>query len=321
MTVTANEDAQHGHGHAGYRHEAVFYSGTDGFLAAMVPFLQGAIDSREASLVVLAAEKNRMLENELAGDTGVIRFMDMALVGLNPARIIPAWRQFVVDHAGHGRLRGIGEPIWPERTPDEMIECQHHESLLNVAIPDAAPLWLACPYDTTRLPDDVLEEARRSHPYLSEEGRNWQSDSYLHPSSRPGPFSGELAPPATAPDELSFGVNQLGELRRFISGRAAALGLEGSRLDDLILAASELAANSVRHGGGEGMARIWPEGGKVLCEIHDSGEIHAPLAGRENPGMAQPSGRGLWLVNHLCDLVQIRSGPGATVTRLHISLA
>jgi hypothetical protein len=33
------------------------------------------------------------------------------------------------------------------------------------------------------------------------------------------------------------------------------------------------------------------------------------------------SGRGLWLVNQLCDLVQIRSGPSGTTIRVHMATA
>ena len=64
------------------------------------------------------------------------------------------------DHPGLGRLRerargrpmrGIGEPIWAERSPAELVECQRHESLLNVAFAGSAGFYLMCPYDTTSL--------------------------------------------------------------------------------------------------------------------------------------------------------------------------
>ena len=78
----------------------------------------------------------------------------MAHVGHNPARIIPAWHEFVAQHAAPGvRLRGIGEPIFPERSADELVECQRHESLLNLAFADADAFWLVCPYDTQLAPD------------------------------------------------------------------------------------------------------------------------------------------------------------------------
>ena len=62
------------------------------------------------------------------------------------------------------RLRGIGEPIWADRSPDELVECQRHEALLNLAFADAGDFWLLCPYDVDALDPDVIAEAHHSHP-------------------------------------------------------------------------------------------------------------------------------------------------------------
>jgi anti-sigma regulatory factor (Ser/Thr protein kinase) len=90
-------------------------------------------------------------------------------------------------------------------------------------------------------------------------------------------------------------------------------------VDDLVIAASELAANSVMHGGGSGTLRLWRENGSLLAEVEDRGQIEEPLVGRLRPGIAQEGGRGLWLANQLCDLVQIRSGAAGTTVRLHVA--
>ena len=80
--------------------------------------------------------------------------------GANPACIIPAWREFVDEHAAASRaLRGIGEPIWPDRTSAELVECQRHESLLNLAFAGTRSFHLLCPYDTEALDAAVIEEA------------------------------------------------------------------------------------------------------------------------------------------------------------------
>ena len=92
----------------------------------------------------------------------------MAELGANPARIIPAWQEFVDAHADLGRpMRGIGEPIWAERSPTELVECQCHEALLNVAFAAAPDFHLICPYDTEQLDADVIAEAERSHPFVA----------------------------------------------------------------------------------------------------------------------------------------------------------
>ena len=67
--------------------------------------------------------------------------------------------------------------------------------------------------------------------------------------------------------------------------------------------------------------RIWREPGELICEVRDRGHIEEPLAGRRCPTLAEGSGYGLWVVNQVCDLVQIRSQPAGTVVRLHMNLA
>ncbi|HEX6601792.1 MAG TPA: ATP-binding protein, partial [Solirubrobacterales bacterium] len=62
------------------------------------------------------------------------------------------------------------------------------------------------------------------------------------------------------------------------------------------------------------------EGDELVCEIHDFGLIEDPLIGRERPPADQIGGRGLWIVNQLCDLVQVRSGEKGTFVRLRMSI-
>jgi anti-sigma regulatory factor (Ser/Thr protein kinase) len=97
-------------------------------------------------------------------------------------------------------------------------------------------------------------------------------------------------------------------------------GLSRERTTDLVLAASELAANSVRHGGGSGASSFWREPGALVVEVADAGRIEEPLVGRVRPTPTQHGGRGLWMANQVCDLVRIRSGATGTAVRLHMSL-
>ena len=91
--------------------------------------------------------------------------------------------------------------------------------------------------------------------------------------------------------------------------------LEADVLDRAMLLVSELVTNSVRHGGGGGVLRVWRDGDALVCEVRDGGRLGDPLAGRRRPTLEQPDGRGLWLANQLCDLVQLRSSAGGTVVR------
>lgn len=304
------------HAPAAFRHEAFLYAGDKGFLRGAVPFIAAGLEAGEPILVVVGAAKIEHLRDELGRDASKVSFADMAEVGCNPARIIPAWRDFLAAHGAGRPARGIGEPVYADRSPDELVECQRHEALLNVAFAGGAPWRLMCPYDTEALAPEVVDAARHSHPYVSaathsEESAHYRGDAWVGP--------GEDRLPEPPPDALplAFGAGPLESVRRFVLDRVGdTLGFE--KLSGLLVAVSEAASNSLVHGGGAGVVRVWHTDGGVVCEVRDRGWIRQPLAGRARPGFHQESGRGLWMINQLCDLVQLRSSPAGTVLRLHM---
>jgi len=124
-------------------------------------------------------------------------------------------------------------------------------------------------------------------------------------------------PPANA-EVFEFDGAGLGAGRRLVSRCAAEAGLSTPQANDFVLAVNEILTNSVLHGGGSGVLRIWPEYGRLVCEVEDRGRIDDPLAGRRRPDPDQPSGRGLWMANQLCDLVQLHSTGRGNFVRLHM---
>lgn len=119
--------------------------------------------------------------------------------------------------------------------------------------------------------------------------------------------------------EMRFTARELRGVRQFVSCYAES-SLGKARTDDLVLAVNELTTNSVRHGGGEGTLRMWTHENVLVCEIHDAGHIADPQTGQTPPTPDQPSGRGLWVVNCLADLMQIHSSPTGTIVRVHMRL-
>jgi anti-sigma regulatory factor (Ser/Thr protein kinase) len=306
----------------GFLHEAVFYEGERGFVDATVPFIADAVAADEPILVVVSARKIDLLRRQLDGAADRVEFADMADVGRNPARIIPAWREFVDANAGGGRrVRGIGEPAFPERTLDELDECRRHEALLNVAFDDGPPWWLVCPYDVSALPADVVELARTTHPVLRRDGEAVDSDHYHGHDLGPQALGDLLPEPPPSAVSIEIERHAIAAVRSFVAAQASAAGLVGRRASDLVLAVDELATNSVRHGGGRGLLRVWRDAGAVVCEVRDDGRVPHALVGRVRPPVEQIGGRGLWLVNQLCDLVQLRSTPEGTSVRVHMSMA
>ena len=295
---------------AAFRHEALLYAGDEQFVTETARFVREGLGGDEAVLVAVIEERASLLREELGSDAPGIEFLDMAHVGRNPARIIPAWQEWVERNSAAGRaFRGVGEPIWTARTRLEILECQAQELLLNTAF-EAGPAWsLLCPYDVGALPPDVIERAAHTHPAVVTQGSKYLSSAYPHEGVRAEKlFAAPLPDAGPALRELWFDIDDLSRLRATVQQCAPALGLDGPRVADFVLVVSELAANSICYGGGKGRASLWRDGSYAVCEVHDGGLITDPLVGRHKPNPRERiGGAGLWTVNQLCDLVLIRS--------------
>jgi anti-sigma regulatory factor (Ser/Thr protein kinase) len=307
--------------HHAYRHEAFFYGDVNQFLDGTVEFIHGALAADEPIMVALSADKILALQGALGPDSDAVVFADMAELGRNPGRIISAWHDFLVGAEADGNLvHGIGEPIWPERAAAEIAECQQHEALLNVAFGDPS-FRLLCPYDEVALPQCVLDEARRTHPYVRRGGRSVLSACYPGDDAFATLAGDPLPEPPAGIGSLSFQHDDdLGDVRSFVGGMALQAGLGMARTHDIVLAANEMATNSIRHAGGPATVRAWSQDGSFMCEFRDSGRIVEPMVGRLRPAAAGHGGRGFWMAYQLCDLVQIRVGETGNVVRLHLDL-
>ncbi|TMG09038.1 MAG: ATP-binding protein [Chloroflexi bacterium] len=65
---------------------------------------------------------------------------------------------------------------------------------------------------------------------------------------------------------------------------------------------------------------MWRDSNNLVIEVRDAGTYDRPLADRERPGPHSSDPRGLWLVNHICDLVQIRTLVDGTIVRLRVKI-
>lgn len=298
-----------------YRHDALFYDGPDEFHTSVSAFLADAVAADEPTLVVAAADKIERLRQAI--DADIVQFADMVEVGRNPGRIIPRWRAFVDTHPST-TVRGVGEPITTARGRADLVEAQHMEALLNVAFTDADDFWLRCPYDVRALDATVIDEARRTHPFIVQGDSEVASDRYGGPEAATrSVLDAPLPEPAAPPVAFTLRPGRLRQFRSFVAEQAAAAGLERSRIEDLVLAANEVASNSLLYAGGGAEVRMWRDR-TVVCEVRDAGVITDPLVGRVLPGVDEHDSRGLWMVNHVCDIVQVRSTGRGSVVRLHV---
>jgi anti-sigma regulatory factor (Ser/Thr protein kinase) len=303
----------------GFQHEALLYDDLDGFVAGVGAFVRDGLEDGAPVLVAVDGVRAGLLRSHLGADAGGVTFLDMHEVGGNPARILSVWYDHVAEAAADGVVpRGVGEPVWSERTWPELVECQHHEHLLNLAFADG-PAWaLLCPYDASHLSEVVLGAAQRSHPELRRADCCEVSAGFDPEVGLARCLTDPLPDPPADAACLPVDRTALAALRHQVADEAKTAGLPPERIDDLVLVIAELTSNSVRHGGGHGELRTWFEDGTKVYEVRDAGRIHDPLVGRRRPPPESPGGRGLWLVNQLTDLVQLRSGEAGTVVRVHL---
>lgn len=304
-----------GRPHTGYQHEAFLYRNDGEFLTGTVPFIQDALALGQPIMVAVVKPRMQQLQAALGPHDGEVFFVDMGELGGNPARIIPAWLDFIQQNAGQA-VRGIGEPQWPGRRPEEVIECQLHEGLLNVAIDPDTPLWLRCPYDVAELSTPIARAALDSHPVLVEVGSYRGSTCYGGLHHVDSIFRSELTPAPADCALIHFGGSDLGAVRDQVSRWAEDAGLGRDRRRSLTSAVAEVAANSVRHGGGRGELRTWIQPNALICQISDRGQLDDLLVGRRAPATDEEECRGLWLANQVSDLVQVRSTPNGSTARI-----
>jgi anti-sigma regulatory factor (Ser/Thr protein kinase) len=300
-----------------FTHLALFYTGKDDYVSVITSFLREGLDTGHPAFVAVPADRLGWLEDALGPDAAAIRFADMTEVGRNPGRILSEINEFVDSVSGQ-HVRCVGEPIWHGRSVPELCEATRHEALLNLAFAGAS-VAILCPYDSAELDPPVLADAERTHPTLVLDGVPTSSPAYEGPWKIPGSCAMPLAPKPDDVMPITFSTN-LSAVRAFVEERARAAKLPELKVIDLVLAVSELAANTVRHTGSGGTLDIWQEGAEVICMIRDKGTITDPLAGRRRPSLDGMSGHGLWLVHQVCDLVELRSDSSGTTIRLHMAI-
>nr|WP_268249338.1 sensor histidine kinase [Planobispora rosea] len=305
-----------------FEHPALFYRGADDYLRGTVPFILEGLAAEEP-VAVAVPRGNLNLIREALGERAAaeVRLLDMGEAGRNPGRIIPSvLRAFADLHPGT-HVRIIGEPIWPGRSATEYPACLQHEALINLAFA-GRDATILCPYDVERLDPVVIKDAEETHPVIvdasgTRTSSRYEVDHVLRECNQP------LPPPEDAAT-MRYGhdlhPDPLTRVRDFAAEYAARSGLSGDRLDDLRLVASELAANSLDHGGGSGVLRIWREDGRVVFDIGDAGHITDPLAGRHPADTHQLGSRGLLVTHLLGDLVRVHTGPAGTTTRVYFDV-
>jgi serine/threonine-protein kinase RsbW len=124
---------------------------------------------------------------------------------------------------------------------------------------------------------------------------------------------------ATGPGTMHYAeATDLARVRRFVQSGARALGLPERRAELLTLAVSELATNTLQHTDGGGQVRIGTDAGWLVCDVVDRGPLR--ILGRDMPAAGAVRGRGLAIVERICDEVTVAAEPAGTRVRLRMRL-
>jgi len=296
------------------RHAAMFCQTADELVFRIDAFVREGVSAGQAALVASAAATLAELRSRFRSAGEQITWVDLAGGGGRPGRFTSALLAFAERHRGQS-VRCVQEPGWHTRPASELSEALRHEALVNLALASSsASVLCAFPGE---LAEETQNQARRLHPAVFRDGQ-WQASGHFTPGSTPWRESGEplTLPPAGAP-RMAY-RDDLRAVRRFVASRARELGLAPAQVPDIVLAVSELAANTRAHTSGMGQLTIWAAPGEVICQVDDPGHIADPLAGVRPSAGKLGGGQGLRVVHQIADLTEIRSSAAGTTIRLHM---
>lgn len=295
---------------AAYRHDALPYSGESDFVGRTVSFLAAGISAGEPGLLVSSSKRLLAVREGLlaaGSDVRPLTLIDTETDARNPAVVLSVMQDFV-EQTGGRSVRGIGDLTRADWTSPAAAEAELHELLLNTPVTNEWNMWLACPYDSADQSAEGVATIEAYHPGSRVDMTNAVAEK----------FGSEL--PARPLDAETFPVDvrDLGTVRAIVRSAAGMAGLGEDKADGFVYAVNEVVSNSIRHGDGRAELSVWMVEGYLVCEVQDGGRITDPLAGRIPPALGRTSGRGLWMVNQLCDLVQVRSPHSGTCVRMFV---
>lgn len=306
------------HSHmAGFVHEALMYRDEAELDAAMHEFLQEAAAAGEPVLMALPGAHLSHAREMVAATGADTRFEDLEQAGRNnPGCLLSMMEEWVAEHGGRGRI--VSEVVWPGRSHAEAVEALRHEALVNHALAGSGATIMS-PFDASHLDDEILAGVEMTHPTVVEGGQRRAGAAYTDPLSTAFRDLWPLEVPGGGGPVSEHRLDgTLLELRRAIAEDPVLGSLSEQRRADLVFAINEAASNAVKHGGTSCMTRLWLDGDEVISEVVSPSGVDDVMAGRRRPAADALEGRGLWLINQLCDLVEMRSDPSGMTVRMHV---
>ena len=305
-----------------YLHDALLYDGRDHLVETAVPFLLSGLEAGEAAVIAAGPATAAVLREAVGGDPRVHVLDRGDVYRSRTPTAITTFRRLAEQRVAEGvrRVRVVGEVDFGE-TERDWLEWQRYESVINVALGEW-PLWGLCVFDTQRLPDALLESARRTHSSLTDRGERSANPDFVAPAEylRSLPVPDEPLE-RTTPRLWVRAVDDFIALRHAVAAELSAVRAPRDAVEDFLLAVDEMTSNAVRHGGRPVSLRLWVGEDRVVCSIDDRGPgLDDPFAGY-GPAHGEDlsrGGMGLWLARQLCDHVDISGDDDGAHVRLTI---
>jgi anti-sigma regulatory factor (Ser/Thr protein kinase) len=303
-----------GHSPEPLEHQALVYGDVPELVDTAGPVLRASVTSGEHVAAIVDETVESGLRNRLGRAAEHIEFISPREVFSLPVQTMVATRRRDAQAlTQHRRVTMLGQHQ-PWLLTSELAWWDAAFNLVLAELP--ITLLCACPAEAAAASRIV----RHTHPWLCTGGEVVSNPQYRDPFAVLAEYP-PGAPPALGPCDvsLSFRSNdELAELRRHVRRYGQAAGLGQDRIADLVVAVSELAANSIEHGGGHGTVEVWLGPGTLTVDVCDSGRIDHPLPGLRLPPATSHRGRGLWLGRELSDDMHVWCSETGTGVRVRV---
>ena len=308
----------------GYRHDALLFDTDDRLVDVAVPFLLEGLDAGDAAVIATSVRTADVLREAL-GDHPLVHVLARGDVyRARTPTAITTFRRLAEERSAGGvtTVRVVGEVDFG-RTERDWLEWQRYEAVINHALA-SWPLWGLCVFDTSRLPDPVLESAVHTHSGVVTADGWAPNPDFTSPAEYVRALPVPAEPLETTPPRLAApDVTDFIDLRHRVAAELATVAGSRDAIEDYLLAVDEMSSNAARHGRPPISLRLWTADDRIVCTIADRGPgWDDPFAGY-GPAHGEDlsrGGMGLWLARQLCDHVDITTDGEGTRVRLTLNL-
>ncbi|MEY2447531.1 MAG: hypothetical protein QOH79_1007 [Acidimicrobiaceae bacterium] len=144
------------------------YESDEEFVGAAGGFIREGIERSECVLAVMTKRQTDLIHDALGDAARSVEFKNTSEWYRSPSETLDAYREFVNEQLAGGAhwIRIVGEACWTGYSRAKVDGWMRYESMVNLSFA-SAPATLLCLYDARSAPENVLADARRTHPELA----------------------------------------------------------------------------------------------------------------------------------------------------------